>query len=134
VSAGPSATDERSGLSGADYARNNRAIATRDDNVAGRWVAVDESGWDGEQLFARADRYLSIGSVAIDDDSAALIVNELRQDTGLRQPPGLKFSQFTGQRGGHRLDALAELIEPQGALAGRRLLGGQALLRDREDH
>ncbi len=64
-SGGPAATNEPSGLSGADYARNNQATATRDDNVAGRWVAVDESGWDGEQLYARADRYLSIGSVAM---------------------------------------------------------------------
>lgn len=72
-----------------------------------------------EQLYARADRYLSIGSVAIDDDSATLIVDKLRQDTALRQPPELKFSQFTGQRSGRRLEALAGLIEPQGALAGR---------------
>jgi hypothetical protein len=112
-------TNEPSGLSGAEYARNNQATATHDDNVAGRWVAVDESGWDGEQLYARADRYLSIGSVATDDDSAALIVDRLRQDTALRQPPELKFSQFTGQRSGRRMEALAELIEPQGALAGR---------------
>jgi hypothetical protein len=111
--------NDPSGLSGADYARNNRAAATRDDGVAGRWVAVDESGWDGEQLYARADRYLSIGSVAIDDGSAALIVDGLRQDAVLTQPPELKFSQFAGQRARHRLEALAELIEPSGPLAGR---------------
>jgi hypothetical protein len=111
--------NQPSHLSGADYARNNRATTTRDDSAAGRWVAVDESGWDGEQLYARADRYLSIGSVAIDDDSAGLIVDKLRQDVALKQPPELKFSQFAGQRGAHRLEALAGLIEPQGALVGR---------------
>jgi len=118
-SGGSEATNEPLGLSGADYGRNNRATATRDDSVAGRWVAVDESGWDGEQLYARTDRYLSIGSVAIDDDSAALIVGKLRQDTALKQPPELKFSHFTGQRSSRRLDALAGLIEPLGALARR---------------
>jgi len=49
--------NEPSGLSGSAYARNNEAAATHDDEVAGRWVAVDESGWDGEQLYARTDRY-----------------------------------------------------------------------------
>ena len=98
---------------------NNRVAATRDDDVAGQWVAVDESGWDGEQLYARTDRYLSIGSVAVDDDSAALIVEKLRRATALRQPPELKFAQFTGQRSGRRLEALVGLIEPRGALAGR---------------
>jgi hypothetical protein len=135
-SGGARTADEPSGLSGAGYARNNRSTATRDDNVAGRWVAVDESGWDGEQLYARADRYLSIGSVAIDDGSAAAIVDKLRQDTALKQPPELKFSQFTGQRSGRRLEALAGLIERPGVLAelAHVYLVDKQLLRDREDH
>jgi hypothetical protein len=108
-----------SSLSGPDYARNTQVTATRDDDTAGRWVAVDESGWDGEQLYRRADRYLSIGSVAVDDESAAQIVDRLRRDAGLSQPPELKFAHFTGQRSGTRLEALAALLGPGGALAGR---------------
>jgi hypothetical protein len=118
-SGGANSGNEAWGLSGVNYAHNNHASATHDDDVAGRWVAVDESGWDGEQLYARADRYLSIGSVAIDDDSAALIVDKLREDTSLKQPPELKFSHFSSQRRGHRLETLVQLIGPEGYLASR---------------
>ncbi|GLY83363.1 hypothetical protein Airi02_012930 [Actinoallomurus iriomotensis] len=106
-----------SGLSGDDYTICTRTDATRDDEATGRWVAADESGWDGEQLYGRADRYLSIGSVALDDEYAHSIVEQLRQDTGIRQPPELKFSQFAGKAG--RIDALADLLSSGGALAGR---------------
>ena len=106
-------------LSGPGYERSNQADATCDDEAAGRWVAVDESGWDGEQLYARADRFLSIGSVAIDDQDAAPIVAQLRQDGALRQPPELKFAQFAAQRSGSRLRALAALLASDGALGGR---------------
>ena len=104
-----------SSLSGPDYARNTQVTATRDDGAAGRWVAADESGWDGEQLYRRADRYLSIGSAAVDDESAAQIVDRLRHEARLSQPPELKFAQFTGQRSGTRLEALAALLGPGGA-------------------
>lgn len=104
-----------SSLSGRDYARSNQETATRDD-TAGRWVAADESGWDGEQLYRRADPYLSIGSVAIDDETAGPIVDQLRVDARLSQPPELKFGQFKGQ---NRLEVLAGLFGPDGPLAGR---------------
>ncbi len=116
MSAGGAAGVGSSGLSGPDYACANRTAATRDDDVAGRWVAVDESGWDGEQLYGRADRYLSIGSVAVDDESAARIVDRLRHDTALTQPLELKFAQFAGSKRSNRLEALAALLAPQGPL------------------
>src|SRR6266576_4408693 len=105
-----------SSLSGPDYARSNRVTPTQDDGTAGRWVAADESGWDGEQLYRRADRYLSIGSVAVDDKSAAQIIDRLRRDAKLSQPPELKFAQF---RSDIRLEVLAALLGPGGALADR---------------
>jgi len=108
-------TEGPSSLSGPDYTHNNQAAATRDDD-AGRWVAADESGWDGEQLYRRADRYLSIGSVAIDDETAAPIVRQLRHDARLSEPAELKFAQFKSQ---NRLDVLAALLGPDGPLAGR---------------
>ena len=107
-----------SSMSGPGYTRNTQVTATRDD-AAGRWVAADESGWDGEQLYRRADRYLSIGSVAVDDEAAAPIADQLRRDAGLSQPPELKFAQFTSQRSGARLEALAALLGPGGVLVGR---------------
>ena len=105
-------------MSGPGYVRNSQAAATRD-STAGRWVAVDESGWDGEQLYGRDDRYLSIGSVAVDDAAAARIVSKLRRDTRLSQPPELKFRHFTGRGSDTRLEALAALLAPGGMLAGR---------------
>lgn len=105
------------GLSGAAYSRGSQNVATRDGSVDGRWVAVDESGWDGEQLFGRADRFLSIGSVAIDDEDAAGIVDQLRLQGRLSQPPELKFGQFSSNQ--LRLSALSALLGPGGALEGR---------------
>jgi hypothetical protein len=105
-----------SSLSGPDYARNNQVTPTQDDGTAGRWVGADESGWDGEQLYRRTDRYLSIGSVAADDKSAAQIIDRLRRDAKLSQPPELKFAQF---KSGIRLELLAALLGPNGALADR---------------
>jgi hypothetical protein len=104
-----------SSLSGPDYVRNTQAGATRD-SPALRWVAADESGWDGEQLYDRADRYLSIGSVAVDDGTAEEIVGQLRRDARLSQPPELKFTHF---RDGSRLEVLAGLLGPGGGLASR---------------
>jgi hypothetical protein len=104
-----------SSLSGPDYVRSNQDAPTRD-GAAGRWVAADESGWDGEQLYRRADPYLSIGSVAIDDETAAPIVQQLRADARLPQPPELRFAQFKSR---NRLEVLAGLLGPGGPLAGR---------------
>ena len=104
-----------SSLSGPDYVRNTQAGATRDDPAV-RWVAADESGWDGEQLYDRHDRYLSIGSVAVDDETAGEIVGQLRRDARLSQPPELKFAHF---RDGNRLEVLVGLLGPGGGLEGR---------------
>jgi hypothetical protein len=106
------------GLEGADYTRHSRSDATRDDGGS-RWVAVDESGWDGEQLYGRASRYLVLGSVAIDDATAAPIVDDLRHRSGVLQPPELKASQFTRSRDSRRLDALADLLALSGPLTDR---------------
>lgn len=105
------------GLSGVAYSASSRSGPTRDDEGDGRWVAVDESGWDGEQLYGRADRFLSIGSVAIDDEEAAEIVGKLRRDARVSQPAELKFSHFDGKE--LRLAALAALLGPGGTLATR---------------
>jgi hypothetical protein len=113
------AAAESSGLHGSEYIRNSRTAATRDDDVSGRWVAIDESGWDGEQLYGRHDRYVVIGSVAIDDELATQIVDGLRRDTGLAQPPELKFRQFTSSKGSDRLAALTDLFRPGGVLSDR---------------
>jgi hypothetical protein len=67
-------------------------------------------------LYRRADPYLSIGSVAIDDETAAPIVEQLRKDAQLSQPPELKFAHFKGQS---RLEVLAGMLGPGGPLAGR---------------
>ncbi|WP_409497274.1 hypothetical protein [Amycolatopsis sp. cmx-11-12] len=105
-----------SSLTGPAYVRHSRTAATEDDEVSGRWIAVDESGWDGEQLYGRSDRHLVLGSIAIDDISAAPIVERLRRDAGLTQPPELKFGQFTGTRR-DRLAVLVDLLKPGGVLA-----------------
>lgn len=109
-------------LNGREYQRNNQVSLTRDDENSGRWVAMDESGWDGEQLYQRTDRYLVIGSVAVDDTYAAPIVEQLRRDVGLLQPPELKFSHFAGRKNSDRLLALSNILSPGGALDGRAMV------------
>ncbi|MFJ9085430.1 hypothetical protein ACIRL3_23715 [Streptomyces sp. NPDC102384] len=108
------------GLKGAKYARRNQVDLTADVGGDGRWVAVDESGYDGDQLHgAQRSRYLSIGSVAISDSEAEPIVEEIRKATRL-QAPELKFSgTFAGQKNGQRRLVLSGLLEPGGALHGR---------------
>lgn len=81
-----------------------------------RWVACDESGWDGEQLL-NGSRYLVYASVAIDDTQAAPIVEHLREDTGTRQSPELKFRLFKDRSA--RRAALGALWGPGGALEDR---------------
>ncbi|WP_328753680.1 hypothetical protein OHA28_50325 [Streptomyces sp. NBC_00269] len=108
------------GLPGPKYARRNQIDLTEDAEGDGRWVAVDELGWDGDQLHgARRSRYLSIGSVAISDIEAEPIVEEIRKATRL-QAPELKFSgAFAGPKNGQRRPVLSGLLEPGGALHGR---------------
>ncbi|MEU5796204.1 hypothetical protein ABZ800_22190 [Streptomyces sp. NPDC047813] len=105
------------GLLGPNYARRNQLSATTDIGGEGRWVAVDESGWDGDQLHGeQRSRYLSIGSVAISDADAEPIVDEIRTATRL-QAPELKFSKaFAGPKNGQRRSVLSALLAPGGAL------------------
>ncbi|MGW0810787.1 DUF3800 domain-containing protein [Nonomuraea sp. NPDC002799] len=110
---------ETSRLYGLGFERNNRTAATQDGELWGRWVATDESGWDGEQLYGRTDRYLVIGSVAIDDAAAAAIVEHLRHSASLAQPPELKFGHFAGRRSNDRVKVLKDLLKPNGPLADR---------------
>ncbi len=108
------------GLLGPNFARRNRADPTTKTEDPGRWVALDESGWDGDQLYGRPrSRYLSIGTVAISDDEAAPIVEEIRTATRL-QAAEVKFSKaFTGPRNGPRRSVLAEMLAPGGVLNDR---------------
>jgi hypothetical protein len=108
------------GLLGPNYARRNRPHQTDDIEGPGRWVALDESGWDGDQLYGQPrSRYLSIGTVAICDADAAPIVDEIRVEMRL-QAPEVKFSRaFTGPRNRLRRSALAKMLEPGGALHDR---------------
>jgi hypothetical protein len=39
---------------------------TADGGTAGRWVACDESGWDGEQLIGRGPFFV-YAAIAVDD-------------------------------------------------------------------
>lgn len=105
------------GLLGPNYARRIQLSATADTEGQGRWVAVDESGWDGDQLHGeQRSRYLSIGSVAISDADAEPIVDEIRTATRL-QAPELKFSKvFAGPKNGQRRSVLSALLAPGGAL------------------
>jgi hypothetical protein len=108
------------GLLGPSYARRNQLGPTADTEGGGRWVAVDESGWDGDQLHGeQRSRYLSIGSVAISDTDAEPIVDEIRTATRL-QAPELKFSKvFAGPKNGQRRSVLSALLAPGGDLHGR---------------
>ena len=103
-------------LTGAEYQRLTQAAPTLDSETDGRWIACDESGYDGEDLLSDG-RYLMVAGVAVDDAEAALIVRELRKETQI-QPTvrDLKFKHF--QRG-DRLEKLSRLWQPDGALHGR---------------
>lgn len=81
-----------------------------------RWIACDESGWDGEQLL-NGNRYLVYASVANDDAQADPVVKQLRELAGARQAPEWKFRPFKDRP--DRREALCELWGPDGALAGR---------------
>ncbi|MGV9211056.1 hypothetical protein ACTFTM_04240 [Micromonospora sp. RB23] len=115
----PGTSATRGGLSGADYVKYSRNAPTTDGGSDGRWIAADESGWDGEALFQATEPYMTIGSVAIDDGDAATVLALLRRDAGIKQAGELKFSHFA--RGGNqrRLEVLARALRPGGMLAGR---------------
>jgi hypothetical protein len=110
------------GLLGDNYSRRNRPTPTEDGDGGreGRWIAIDESGYDGDQLHGRG-RYMTLGSVVVDDTEAASLVGTLRQHARIQESaPELKFQKmFTGTGGVHRRQLLAELLGPGGPLAGR---------------
>lgn len=120
-------------LTGAEYQRLTQTAPTLDSETDGRWIACDESGYDGEDLLSDG-RYLMVAGVAVDDAEAELIVRELRKETHI-QPTvrDLKFKHF--QRG-DRLEKLSR------AMAARRrtaqplfgVRGRQALWAHQQDH
>lgn len=104
-------------LNGAAFTQYSRLDPTRDVGEEGRWIACDESGYDGEQLM-NGGRYLVYASVAIDDVEADHLVQELRSRAGIQQGAELKFRAFQGRHTDRR-QVLRELWEPGGALHGR---------------
>lgn len=108
------------GLLGAHFSRRNRQAPTDDRTGTGRWIAIDESGYHGDQLHGH-DRYMILGSVAIDDAEADIIVNTLRREAGIQKSaPEVKFQKmFTGGGAGHRRRLLGELLGPGGPLHDR---------------
>lgn len=93
----------------------NQTGSTQDGGAAGRWVACDESGSDGEQLL-NGGPYFVYAAVAVNDREAGLIVERLRAVTGAKAPE-LKFKDFKGRPG--RREALRRLWGEEGALHGR---------------
>ncbi|MEU0438121.1 hypothetical protein ABZ153_42420 [Streptomyces sp. NPDC006290] len=63
---------------GEKYTQLNQPEPTADGTDFGRWIACDESGWDGEQLVGRQRRFMVYASVAVDDTEAAPLVQQLR--------------------------------------------------------
>jgi len=103
---------------GAKHATSQYDRLTDDCGGVGRWVASDESGWDGEQLMDRTDRFLTVGSVAVDDSTAAEIVGELRERAHLDQGAELKMSMFRRDNS-RRTQALESLLGEADLLNGR---------------
>ncbi|MBW8706949.1 hypothetical protein MBT84_45695 [Streptomyces sp. MBT84] len=82
------------GLLGANFSRRNRQEATDGRACIGRWIAIDESSYDGDQLH-NGDRCMILGSVAIDDIDAAAILDTLRRETGIQKSaPEVKFQKM----------------------------------------
>ncbi|MEV0495674.1 hypothetical protein [Streptomyces atratus] len=108
------------GLFGEQYSRRNRPQPTRDDDRTGRWIALDESGWDGDQLHGgNRSRYMTIGSVAISDEDAADLIDNLRKTTRI-QASELRFSTSFARDGQtQRRKALTALLGPGGPLEQR---------------
>ncbi|MFF9704637.1 hypothetical protein ACF1FE_26145 [Streptomyces griseofuscus] len=104
-------------LTGEKYTQLNQPEATTDGADHGRWIACDESGWDGEQLIGRKRRFLVYASVAVDDIEAAALIQQLRDQAGIRQAKELKFDLFKNRT--NRWSLLQQLWEPGGALHDR---------------
>lgn len=104
-------------LTGDKYTQLNQPEATTDGEDRGRWIACDESGWDGEQLVGRQRRFMVYASVAVDDVEAAALIQQLRDQAGIRQAKELKFDLFKNRT--NRWSLLQQLWEPGGALHDR---------------
>ncbi|MEU0276791.1 hypothetical protein [Streptomyces sp. NPDC006307] len=104
-------------LTGEKYTQLNQIEPTSDSAGGGRWIACDESGWDGEQLVGRQRRFLVFVSVAIDDAEAALVISALREQARIQQARELKFHLFKGRE--ERWSLLKNLWGPAGALHDR---------------
>lgn len=111
-------------LRGAAYTRRTLTTPTADGGQESRWIAMDESGWNGEALLRPDEPYLTVGSVAIDDAAAEEIVTALRNDAGLMQTGELKFGQFLGrgQLNTRRIGVLIAALKPGGPLGQRSSL------------
>lgn len=114
---GPGVDNVAVPLTGEKYTQLTQHQPTADNKSHGRWVACDESGWDGEQLIGRHRRFLVFASVAVDDVEAAVLVQALRERGGIRQAGELKFRLFKDHA--QRLSLLRELWAPGGALRDR---------------
>ncbi|WP_407989081.1 DUF3800 domain-containing protein [Kitasatospora sp. CMC57] len=117
------AANAGTGLTGEKFSRRNQPDPTRDEADSGRWLAIDESGQDGDQLHGRG-RYFVLGAVAIDDAEAAEIIGELRAQARIQATaPELKFQRnFGGAGDSGRRELLAALLGPSGPLAGRSIV------------
>lgn len=104
-------------LTGDKYTQLNQNEPTSDDVSGGRWIACDESGWDGEQLVGRQRRFLVFASVAIDDVEAAPVISALRKQARIQQAGELKFRLFKDRE--ERWSLLKDLWGPAGALHNR---------------
>ena len=105
------------GLRGGKYAHRNHSGPTRDGTPLGRWIATDESGWNGEDLYRPDDPYFVVGSVAMDDMAAESIIGDLRLAAAIKRPSELKFQHFVSNA--RRLQVLAEVLGPGGPVADR---------------
>ncbi|MFF4105436.1 DUF3800 domain-containing protein [Streptomyces sp. NPDC001903] len=105
-------------LLGAKFSRRNRVAPTKTNEGTARWIAMDESGYDGDQLYGRA-RYMVLGSIAIDDHEASDIIDDLRKQAGIQSSaPELKFQTMFGREGQtRRRHLLKELLDTTGPLA-----------------
>lgn len=108
------------GLLGANFRLHNRAAPTNDAEGGGRWIAIDESGYNGDQLHG-GERYMTLGAVAVDDITAADIVDRLRAEGRIQQSaPEVKFQKmFTGASAAPRRQLLSQLLGPTGPLYGK---------------
>ncbi|GHG00409.1 MULTISPECIES: DUF3800 domain-containing protein [Streptomyces] len=100
-------------LTGPEYQRLTQTAPTLDSETEGRWIACDESGYDGEDLLSDG-RYMMVAGVAVDDAMAELVVRDLREETSIQ--PTVRELKFKHFKRGDRLEKLVQLWQPGGAL------------------